>query len=151
MTLLLSTGCILCREQALYLKFLFQNHLDEIKGFNIIGVVKELCDNGESLMDFHDNYFPFPIYHDAKKAAYEALGSRTVGFGVALKLLNPFSEIHKRIRKNNITGDFAGEGFLQGGVIIFTKDGEAAFKYEEETGFELPVSDIVCALENVRK
>lgn len=145
------TGCKLCREQALFLKFLFQNHPKEVRGFNIIGIVKELCDNGESLMDFHDNYFPFPIYHDAKRTIYEALGSRKVKISTTLKLMNPFSDTSKRIKKNMITGNFSGEPFLQGGVLIFKKDGEIAFKYEEKTGFELPVSDIAAALDTVRK
>lgn len=144
-------GCKLCREQALYLKFLFQNHPKEVQGFNIIGVVKEFCDSGKSLHDFHENYFPFPIFHDDKKTVYKALGSRRVSLSTTLKIMNPFSDVMKRIKKNDIKGNFAGDGFLQGGVIVFKTDGEPAFKYEEKTGFELPVSDIVIALEQVRQ
>lgn len=81
---------------------------------------------------------------------YEGLGNRKVSMSATLKLLNPFSDVSKRLKKNKIQGNFTGEGFVQGGVIVFRNDGEPAYKYEEETGFELPVSDIATALEKVR-
>ncbi|CAJ1931564.1 unnamed protein product [Cylindrotheca closterium] len=146
-------GCLLCREQALYLKFLFQNYPDETKGFTIVGVVKEFCDKsgGEKLQAFHDKYFPFPLYLDIDKAAYKALGNRRAGLGAALKILNPFSDTSKRLKRNQIQGNLMGEGFLQGGIIIYHKHGIAAYKYEEETGLELPVADIVKGLRSVRR
>lgn len=148
----LSTGCLLCREQALYLKFLFETYPKEVEGFSVVGVVKEFCDKGgEKLKEFHDKYFPFPLYLDIDKAAYKALGNRKVTIGGALKVLNPFSDTAKRIKKNQINGNMSGEGFLQGGIIIYHKHGMPAYKYEEETGLELPVADIVKALRSVRR
>jgi len=146
-------GCLLCREQALYLKFLFENHSEQVQGFTIVGIVKEFCDKkgGEKLQEFHDTYFPFPLYLDIDKAAYRALGNRRASLGSALKVLNPFSETAKRIKKNQIRGNMSGEGFLQGGVIIYHKNGMAAYKYEEETGLELPVANIVRAMRSVRR
>lgn len=143
-------GCKLCREQALYLRYLFENHPDLVEGFNLIGTVKEFCGDLESMNEFHENYFPFPLYQDEKMTMYHALGSRRVSLSATLQLFNPFSDVSKRLRKSNISGNFVGEGFIQGGVIIFDKDGEPAFKYEEETGLELPIDDIVSALEAVR-
>jgi hypothetical protein len=133
------------------LKFLFQNYPKEVLGFSVVGIVKEFCHVGDSLFDFRENYFPFPLYHDDQMSFYEALGSRKVSLGTTFQLLNPFSDISKRLKKNRIKGNFAGEGFVQGGVIIFRQDGEPAFKYEEETGFELPVSDIATALDRIRR
>mmetsp|Transcript_28971 Transcript_28971/g.69958 ORF Transcript_28971/g.69958 Transcript_28971/m.69958 type:complete len:395 (-) Transcript_28971:415-1599(-) len=146
-------GCLLCREQALYLKFLFQNYPQEVEGFTIVGVVKEFCDKsgGEKLQEFHDKYFPFPLYLDIDKAAYKALGNRKTGLGAAFKVLNPFSDTAKRIKRNQINGNMLGEGFLKGGIIIYHKHGIAAYKYEEETGHELPVANIVKGLRSVRR
>lgn len=149
----LLSGCLLCREQALYLRFLFETYPKEVEGFTIAGVVKEFCGKGggEKLQEFHDKYFPFPLYLDVDKAAYKALGSRKTGIGAALKVLNPFSDTSKRIKRSKINGNMVGEGFLQGGIIIYHKHGIAAYKYEEETGLELPVADIVKGLRSVRR
>lgn len=146
------SGCLLCREQALYLKFLFQNYPAEVEGFTFVGVVKEFCDkDGAKMREFHDKYFPFPLYLDIDRAAYKVLGNRKAGLSAALKVFNPFSDTAKRIKKNQITGDLSGEGFLQGGIIIYHRHGMAAYKYEEETGLELPVADIVKGLRSVRR
>jgi hypothetical protein len=43
-----------------------------------------------------------------------------------------------------------GEALVQGGIIIFGKDGKPKYSYEEETGSEIPSDDIIAALNAVK-
>lgn len=43
-----------------------------------------------------------------------------------------------------------GEGLVQGGVIVFSRDGKAQYAYLEETGNELPIDDILAAAKAVK-
>lgn len=142
-------GCSYCREQALYLKYLATHEEELLRGFKLCGVVKELCADSEGLIDFHTNFFPFPIYHDDDLLFYKALGDRKVGIIEAFNLNNPFGRNKKRVSK--LPGNFAGEGFLRGGVLLFDHKGEPAYMFEEQTGNELPVGDIVTAARTIRK
>jgi len=38
------------------------------------------------------------------------------------------------------------EGLVQGRVVIFDREGKARYAYREETGFEVPVNDIIAAV-----
>ena len=44
-----------------------------------------------------------------------------------------------------------GEGILKGGIIIFDKNGKARYAYREETGFEVPIDDIVAAVNVIKE
>ena len=44
-----------------------------------------------------------------------------------------------------------GEGLVQGGIIIFDKNGKARYAYREETGVEVPINDIISAVRVVAK
>lgn len=39
---------------------------------------------------------------------------------------------------------------IQGGLVIFDKEGNARYAYEEETGTPLDIGDIVAALKKIR-
>lgn len=54
-----------------------------------------------------------------------------------------------RLAEKKLEGNLKGEGMVQGGIIIFGKDGKARFAYEEETGKDLPVNDILAAVRAV--
>lgn len=54
------------------------------------------------------------------------------------------------MKKKNISGNMTGEGLIQGGIIIFDKDGKAKYAYREETGFEVPINDILAAVKMVK-
>ncbi len=55
-----------------------------------------------------------------------------------------------RLKEKGLEGNLKGEGLVQGGIIIFGKDGEAKYAYREETGSPLPVDEILSALDAVR-
>lgn len=106
----------------------------------------------EGLSEFQSQYFPYPLYRDESLSFYSALGTRKMG----LKTYNPFKiwkdvrGIGKRLKAKNIDGNYVGEGYVQGGIIVFDKNGEARYAYREDTGEEVPVNDVVAAARMVR-
>jgi len=58
--------------------------------------------------------------------------------------------IGKRLKGKNISGNMIGEGLTQGGIIIFDKNGVARYAYREETGYEVPIEDIIAAVKMVK-
>lgn len=120
----------------------------------MFGVVKETLDE-TGLAEFQEKYFgQNPIYCDKSYAFYQALGDRKVGLSL---VFNPFSllgamcDAWNRITSKSVTGNMKGEGIVQGGIIIFGKDGKPRAMYEEDTGTDLRVADIVTALKAVRE
>jgi len=55
-----------------------------------------------------------------------------------------------RLNEKGLDGNLKGEGLVQGGIVIFGKDGKPKFAYEEETGSPLPIADIIGALNAVK-
>ena len=122
--------------------------------FGIFAIVKETGIDDAGLAKFHKSYFPYPTFCDKSYSFYQALGDRKVSINF---VFNPFSlfnficEAYQRITSKGIQGNFKGEGLVQGGVIIFDKEGKPRYVYEEETGHDLPVKDILAAVNAVRR
>lgn len=106
----------------------------------------------EGLADFQSNFFPYPLYRDELTTFYNALGARKL----AAKSWNPWKifkgirGVMKRLKEKDISGNMTGEGLVQGGIIIFDKNGKARYAYREETGFEVPINDIIAAVRDVK-
>ena len=119
----------------------------------IFGIVKETGVDDAGLVEFHRDYFPYPLYRDQGYALYKALGDRKVGVG----LWNPFSipfllfDAWQRLTSKNIGGNMKGEGIVQGGIIIFDRQGQPVAMYQEKTGVDLPVTDLVNGLQYVKQ
>lgn len=147
-------GCILCREEGQALSQLAAAQ-DSLEGFGMFGVVKETGVDDEGLVEFHSSYFTYPLYRDVELSFYKALGNRklTLPWNPIKLVQGVFSilEMNKRLKAKNLSGNLSGEGFLKGGVIIFGKDGKPRFAYEEETGSELPIDDIIAALKSMKE
>jgi len=58
-----------------------------------------------------------------------------------------YRNLSERLQSKNITGNMKGEGLVQGGIIIFDKAGVARHAYREETGSEIPIHDILLAIQ----
>jgi hypothetical protein len=107
----------------------------------------------EGLVEFVDKYFDFPLYCDKTFSFYRALGDRKIGIK---DILNPLSLIGllcdsiKRVVEKSVDGNFYGEGIVQGGYIIFNKDGKPQCMYQEQTGVDIRVTELVAALDAVR-
>mmetsp|Transcript_12687 Transcript_12687/g.18647 ORF Transcript_12687/g.18647 Transcript_12687/m.18647 type:complete len:134 (+) Transcript_12687:454-855(+) len=124
-----------------------------MKGFDLWGVVKEIGVDDEGLTEFYKNSYPFPLYKDDGLVFYnEFYGKRKL----KLTTWNPFAlygaykDMTARLKEKNLEGNLTGEGLVQGGIIIFGKDGKAKYAYEEETGKEVPMEDIIAALKAVK-
>mmetsp|Transcript_16146 Transcript_16146/g.37078 ORF Transcript_16146/g.37078 Transcript_16146/m.37078 type:complete len:83 (-) Transcript_16146:391-639(-) len=72
-------------------------------------------------------------------------------------IANPFAligfvcEAFNRIKSKEIGGDLKGEGVTQGGLIFLDADGEPVYAYEEQTGRDLPVMDIMAVVHQMRR
>ena len=126
---------------------------ETFSGVKIFGIVKETGVDDEGLVDFSEKYFRYPLYCDKSYAFYQALGDRKVGLK---DILNPLSIIgivcdaFQRLRNKSIDGNMVGEGVVQGGYIVFDRAGEPRAMYQEQTGIDLPILDLVNAVTFVR-
>lgn len=85
---------------------------------------------------FHKNFWPGPLYHDADKTFYKALGGGKVVKGNLLAFANPFSAAWKNARratKSVKDSNLVGDGLTMGGLFIVGTDGGVVFKHVEET------------------
>ncbi len=69
----------------------------------------------------------------------------------ALAILAKWRKTAKRLKAKDIETNYKGEGLTKGGVIIFAPDGTPKYAYYEETGKELPVQDIMAAVEAMKQ
>jgi hypothetical protein len=122
-------------------------------GFGLFGVVKETGVDDEGLVDFNTKYFKRTLYLDKDLVFYNALGGRklSVPSWNPLKFLSTIKAIGARAKEKGISQNLKGEGIVQGGVIIFGKDGAPKYVYEEDTWNEMPVNDIIAAVNAVRE
>lgn len=116
------------------------------------GVVKETGVDDEGLASFHRDYFAYPLYRDDALNFYRALGQRKLGVGSLFGMLWNGSSIKKRWQDSGVKGEnMLGEGFKQGGVIVFGKDGTPKYAYEEITGTVVPTDGLVAAINALKE
>jgi len=124
-----------------------------LEGFGLFGVVKETGVDDVGLMEFQRDYFPYPLYKDENLVFYnDFFGRRKLKLSTwnPIRLYRGYKEMSQRLKEKNLQGNLTGEGLVQGGIIVFGKDGKAKYTYEEETGSEIPVQDILASLNAVR-
>ena len=117
----------------------------ELKGFHLRSIVKETGIDDEGLKEFQTEYFPYPTYKDTKLTFYNALGSGKLSLG-----FNPFAMISfmmdsmKRIKELGVKNyNTKGEGFLQGGWILFDREGIPQAAFQENAKKRVPIEDIL--------
>lgn len=119
-------GCPSCREHGLQLS---EFSVTDRK-LALIGTVKETGKADEDILRFYQDNFRNPIYKDEKWNVYKALGGRKLSFKQAFL---GFLRSRKRFRRKKISmGKHGTEAFIQGGVLIFDRDGQLRFAYNEE-------------------
>jgi AhpC/TSA antioxidant enzyme len=118
-----------------------------VPNLSVWAIVKETGVDDEGLLDFAANYFPFPVFKDKSCLIYKAMGDRKISYwGLFTGLFKSSS----RIRTKNIGTTFAGEGWIQGGVLIFNRKNHLVYALEENFGNELNAGDIKLAIEAAR-
>lgn len=125
-----------------------------IDGFDLFGVVKEVGVDDEGLSEFHSKYYPYDLYRDQNLVFYnDFFGGQKLGLRTwnPVRLFRGMRSMSKRIEGKSIDGNLIGEGFVQGGVVLFDRDGKARYAYREETGRELPFDDIAAAALAIRE
>jgi len=146
-------GWALCREHGLQLTRLAANENENkalFDGFNLFGVIKETGVDDTGLEEFHDVYFPHPVYRDEDLFFYSLFGDDNSIFkGVSwnpFQLYKDYKDLGVRMKEKNIEGNLVGEGLKTGGIIIFDKKGEPKYAYPEQTGTPLVEEDLVSVL-----
>lgn len=125
-----------------------------IDGFNLFGVVKEVGVDDAGLSEFHSKYYPHDLYRDQDLVFYnDFLGGQKLGLRTwnPIRLFRGFRTMSQRIKDKSIDGNLIGEGLVQGGVVLFDRNGKARYAYKEETGRELPLDDIAAAALAIRE
>ena len=125
-----------------------------MRGFGIFGIVKETGVDDEGLIEFGRKYFGnFPIYCDKSRSFYAAMGNRNAVLELPslITLVRHAYGAFRRVGEKEIEWNTKGEGLVKGGIILFDPKGRARYAYEEETGKELPVADLVVAMEAMRR
>lgn len=145
----------MCREEGKAIADLAAREDKPLDGFGLFGVVKEVGVDDLGLQDFYNDYFKYPLYKDGSLSFYTALGSRKLGLSTwnpikIFKIFRGMRAVGKRLAEKNISGNYKGEGLVQGGVIIFDATGKARFAYREETGSEIPIEDIIAVVKELR-
>ena len=118
-----------------------------------MGVIKETGVDNEGIVDFRKNYFDYQLYCDKAYEFYQALGDRKVGVQFVfnpLAIVDMICNAYSRLTSKGIEGNMLGEGVTQGGLMFFSTTGEPRFTYEEVTGKDLPIRDLVAVINMMR-
>lgn len=122
-------GCPSCREHALQLSELAQKD----RRVHLMGVVKETGIADDVLLEFYQDYFGrHDLYKDEKWRVYKAMGNHKLSLRQAML---GFFRSRRRFREKNIkmpTSKSVGESLIQGGIVMFDREGDLHFAYNEE-------------------
>ena len=131
-----------------------KNNNELMKKFKMWGVVKETGVDDEGLSTFYNDYFNYPLYKDEGLVLYnDFFGKRKIGLTTynPFKLYRGYKDMSKRLNEKGLDGNMTGEGLIQGGLVVFDKEGNVRYAYEEIIGDELVIDDIVAALNDIAK
>ncbi|KAL3823371.1 hypothetical protein ACHAXA_008866, partial [Cyclostephanos tholiformis] len=127
------------------LVFVARKDAGELEGFRICSIVKETGIDDVGLNDFATEYFPYETYKDQALTFYNALGSGKISVGYnPLAMIKFIMESIKRTKELGIKSyNTKGEGFLQGGWILFDKEGIPRAAFRENAKLRVPIDDIL--------
>ncbi|KAL3767935.1 hypothetical protein ACHAW5_006856 [Stephanodiscus triporus] len=117
----------------------------ELEGFRICSIVKETGIDDEGLNEFATEYFPYETYKDQGLTFYNALGAGKMSIGYnPLAMIKFIMDSIKRTKELGIKSyNTKGEGFLQGGWILFDKEGIPRAAFQENAKVRVPIDDLL--------
>lgn len=152
----------MCREEALAISKLFSERKDELGETELVGVVKEVAptkgaatDEELGLGEFQEKYFRYPVFLDENRTFYEALGNRNLLWQPwsswnPLSVYADLNALGARLKSKGIEGNYKGEGFVKGGIILLTPNlNDIYYVYHEKSGSELPIDEIANAIKEM--
>lgn len=109
--------------------------------------------------EFAADYFTCgPCFVDENRVFYQELGERIIDFKLGRLFTNPlavwrdFKALGRRLKaKGNIEGNMVGEGATLGGILVVNASGELVYRYDEDTGQEIPRDEIEAALSKLEQ
>lgn len=137
-------GCPACREHALQLS----EFAAKDGKIALAATVKETGADDQDILDFYEKYFHHSIYKDPNWGIYKAMGARKIsGFGLIRGIMNSLN----RYKQKNIDYTMGkSDGWMQGGLLVFDKDGNLRYAYEENFGEELDLDLLSAAVAEAR-
>lgn len=108
---------------------------------------------------FASEYFTCgPCFLDEEKIFVSELGERSIDFKLGRIFRNPigvwrdFKALGQRLKaKGGIEGNMVGEGVTLGGILVVSQSGELLYRYDEDTGQEIPRDAIAAALSQLEQ
>ena len=115
----------------------------EFDGIRLCSVVKEVGVDDVGLYEFVTQYFNYDTYKDQALTFYTALGSGQI----SKNPLEVFAMIRSAMKRSKeqpgVKGNLKGEGLLQGGWILFDKEGIPKAAFQENVKMRVPIDDIL--------
>ena len=106
------------------------------------------------MTDFYQKYFTFPLFKNEGLEVYKAMGDKSITENFSLwnplQLYRTIRTVGKRMKEQDIEGNYVGEGLKKGGVLLFDKDGRPQYMYPEETGTPFDMDELKAALQSIR-
>ena len=114
----------------------------------LLGAVKERGEANKALLEFYQDYFRQPIYHDEKWSLFKAMGRKKLG---VLELIQTKFRARTRLAGKSIQTGPGGDSFTQGGMLVFNKKGELCFALEDNPFEALDMELLAAAVKEARK
>jgi len=104
------------------------------------------------LNEFATEYFPYETYKDQALTFYNSLGSGKISIGYnPLAMIKFIMESIKRTKELGIKSyNTKGEGFLQGGWILFDRKGIPMAAFRENAKQRVPIDELLKEVQLMR-
>jgi hypothetical protein len=111
------------------------------------------------LVEFGEQYFCGPLYHDPERVFWEALGNEpifslgTLGQALLrpLKLRRELQEMGARQAAKGVAGNMNGDGLAKGGILVIAPDDQVCHVFKEDPGKGVPSEEMAALLSAARR
>ncbi|KAJ1658758.1 hypothetical protein IWQ61_002050 [Dispira simplex] len=134
-------GCVFCREEALSLAQ-HRTTIENQWGLQMVAIVHEEL----GALEFQQEFWKGPLYLDADKSMFKALGQGQLRWCSSLNIANPTVFLHgARASQKGVKGNFKGEGRILGGLyVVKAGEGGVVYEYKEKIfGDHAPIEQVL--------